>query len=483
MKLLKNVFISAGDNSLKLVDIHFDQRIQKIVQKLDRLVLWNDIDSPAKKNLFSREISFAQDPYGSTDYKGEFKFIMPGAIDSHVHFNTPGFEEREDFEHGSRAAAKGGVTTVIDMPCTSIPPVTSKKNFDIKKETIHGRSLVDYAFWGGIRGNDFSNGTDIQKQIDELAKEGVAGFKLYCLSGMNSFKDLTIEQILQAANCVKHTGLPIAVHAEDKYLVNSRVEQFVKQGRNDWEAYCQSRDVQAETKAISDLIEIAEKTDTKVHIVHLSSKPGLDLIKKAINREVKITVETCPHYLYFTQKEFANPLISAYLKTAPPVKFEEDKEALWQGLADNTLSFVTTDHAGCDPLKEKSSSNFWDVYGGIPGVEHRVPFLLSEGFKKGRITLSRTVELLSETPANYFNLQEKGSLNLGKQADMVLVNLWDSEKIDSKNMQSKGKYTPFEATTFDAVVERTYLRGKVLINNFGKPEADIGFGEFIQTIH
>jgi dihydroorotase-like cyclic amidohydrolase len=207
----------------------------------------------------------------------------------------------------------------------------------------------------------------------------------------------------------------------------------------------------------------------------------LDIIREAQRKGLKVTSETCPQYLFFTQEDFNNSKISAYLKTAPPVKNEIDCEALWQGLKDGTLSFVVTDHAGCNPEKEKSSKNFWEVYGGIPGVEHRVPFLFSEGFLKKKLTLSQTIKLLSSNVADYFNLKDKGYIKEGFDADFALINLWDKKVIDSKEMHSKGKYTPFEGIIFNAVVEKTFLRGELIMNNSGKIEQSIGYGKFIEA--
>ncbi len=227
------------------------------------------------------------------------------------------------------------------------------------------------------------------------------------------------------------------------------------------------------------MIEISKKTKCKVHIVHLSSARSLKLIKEARKSGINITAETCPHYLYFTQEDFKNLKISSFLKTAPPVKNQEDKEALWDGLNDGTLSFVTTDHAGCDPEKEKSQKNFWDVYGGIPGVEHRVPFLFSEGFKKNKLSLSNTVALLSSNAADYFNIKNKGYIKVGYDSDFTLIDLWSKEKVTAKKMHSKGKYTPFEGVTFDAVVSKTFLRGELIMNRKGRTEQTIGYGKFI----
>jgi len=476
-KILKNVLTCIDENQLKLVDVVFSDKIEKIIPQTTPVIEWRDISTQEKWGKFKRNIPLKKNPADAKIYDGKFLLLMPGAIDSHVHFNTPGFEDREDFEHGSLAAACGGVTTVIDMPCTSLPPVTSLENLKTKMKAIEGRSWVDYAFWGGVSGNDFQMWNQIDQNIQDLINMGVVGFKCYFVSGMYTFTDLTFEQMSKVAEMVEFNESILAVHAEDKALVLHRQMAFQNTGLNNWQAYCRARDDIAEGKAVTQAREIARRTDAQIHIVHLSSQLALEQIVKAKHEGLEITTETCPHYLYFTENDFKNQVISNYLKTAPPVKTEQDREALWQGLKDNTISFVTTDHAGCDSIKEKSSWNFWDVYGGIPGVEHRVPFLFSEGFKKGRLTLSRTIDLLSTNVAKFFHLDSKGSLAPGKDADMALINLWDKQVVKAEKMHSKGKYTPFEGVNFEAVVDSTFLRGKMISSSRGESEVDLGYGK------
>ena len=480
-KILKNVFLSTNENRLKLVDIYFSDKIEKVIDRISSEIEWKEIDNIDKRNIVTRQFSVNNHPSDSNILDGEFRVLTPGAIDSHVHFDTPGFEERDDFEHGSTAAAIGGVTTVIDMPCTSLPPVTNKNNFAVKQYALEKRSLVDYAFWGGVCGNDFDNNLNVEKQIQDLSDNGVVGFKTYLISGMDTFTDLTQERFLQTANWIKQTGKPMAVHAEDKNSILDRRTALQNVGQNTWRAYCLARDDKAEAAAVKLLVEIAEKTECRIHVVHLSSKLGLDIIREAQGEGLKITSETCPHYLFFTQRDFNNPEISSYLKTAPPVKNEVDRDALWEGLKDETLSFVVTDHAGCDPKKEKSSSNFWEVYGGIPGVEHRVPFLFSEGFLKNKLTLSQSIKLLSSNVADYFNLKNKGYVKEGLDADFTLINLWYKQVVKSQKMHSKGKYTPFEGITLNSVVEKTFLRGELIMNRIGATEQKIGYGKFIKV--
>jgi allantoinase len=464
MKILKNILLSTGENKLRAADVFFSGKIKEVRFRSDEFE-WKDVKEKSAKKTFIANVPKSNYPKSAEVIDGKWLLAIPGAVDAHVHFNTPGFEMREDFEHASFAAAFGGVTTVVDMPCTSVPPVTNLKNFRTKLRALKNRSYVDFAFWGGVGSEDLRGGLDVKRQIEDLASAGVVGFKVYTISGMEEFHDLTYPEIELVASLIRNTGKPMGVHAEDKSLVVNMRSRLVANGENSWEAYCKARSVRAESKAVSELIKIAGKSGARVHIVHLSSKAGLDKIIGAKKIGINISAETCPHYLYFTQDDFSNNKISAFLKTAPPVKFEKDKDALWKGLKNGAISFVTTDHAGCIPKRDKSSSNFWKVYGGIPGVEQRVPFLFSEGFLKGKISLQQTVDLLTSNPVEYYSLNGKGKIQPGFDADIALINLWKSKVVKSRSMHSKGKYTPFEGVEFNSVVEKTFLRGKQVVKN------------------
>ncbi len=479
-RVLRHVFISYKDNQLQLADVFFDDRIKEIRPVSDRVIDLKDIQSPQNWEIFKQQMKTKPGPIPAGEIDGECMLLIPGAIDAHVHFNTPGYEDREDFEHGSLAAAAGGVTMVMDMPCTSVPPVDSVHHLERKREALRERSLVDYAFWGGISGQMFSDPRNLEQTVDKLSDAGVVGFKSYFLSGMPDFSDLTVQQMQQAAMLVKKCGKILAVHAEDKKLVLERQKKFQQQQKNDWQAYWFSRDIQAERTAITNLVKICQKTGCRIHIVHISSAAGVELVRQAKSQGLPMSAETCPHYLHFTKSDFENPAICNYLKTAPPVKDHDDKEALWSGLSDGTLSFVTTDHAGCDPAKEKTSDNFWEVYGGIPGVEHRVAFLFSEGLKKGQLTLQQTVSLLAENPAQSFAVSaQKGFLKTGYDADFALINLWTEQKVSADLMHSKGKYTPFEGQLFTAAVNETYLRGNCVYTQ-GQRKVEFGYGQWIK---
>lgn len=457
LNILENVLICTEKNKLLLCDLLFDSKIKEIKPKTERFFEWVDIREKSRRNKLMSEFIKPKEGF-------DVLLAIPGGIDPHVHFGTPGFEFREDFEHGSKASLCGGTTTIIDMPCTSLPPVTSLENLAIKNAAIRGKGKVNYFFWGGVRGNNF-NEDEVKKNIYELTEAGVVGFKVYMTSGMESFSDLNDRQLETAARIITQTGKVMSVHAEDKSLVGYREKRFKTMNRNDWRAYCESRDIQAESSAVNKLISISEKTGCRIHVVHLSSKLALRSIKDAQKRLINITTETCPHYLHFTQEDFENELIRNYLKTAPPVKFSEDRKALWEGLADGSILFVTTDHAGCNPLHEKSSKNFWEVYGGIPGVEHRVQFLFSEGFIENKITLEQTIKLLSTNAAEYFGLTGKGKLACEYDADITLIDLWDSKRIRSEEMNSLGKYTPFDRELFKTVIKKVFVGGNVVYHN------------------
>lgn len=479
IKILKNTLYCLGGNRIGCADLVFDHKIRQILPHEMPALCWRDIATASKWRQWQLQHRCTHFDAAKNVLDGHFLLLIPGAIDTHVHFNTPGFEDRDDFDHGSLAAAHGGVTTVVDMPCTSMPPVTCLANMQAKLTALRQRSWIDYGLWGGVRGNDLAEGKDLARQIRELAEAGVIGFKAYLISGMSTFTDLTPEQMLQVAQWIKPTGLPLAVHAEDKKRVQQRSLRLRNAGANDWRAYGKSRDSEAESRAVATMIAIARQTKCPIHIVHLSSALALEQVRQAQKEGLPVSAETCPHYLFFTQADFARPEISAYLKTAPPVKSGGDRAALWGGLADGTIAFVTTDHAGCDPEKEKSAENFWQVYGGIPGVEHRVPFLFSEGFLKHRLTLEQSINLLCTGPACFSHFDSKGRLAIGQDADFALVNLWEQQVIRAHEMHCKGKYTPFAGIPLNALVEKTILRGQIVMNRSGMVERKLGEGRFV----
>ncbi len=404
-------------------------------------------------------------PAGSATAAGDEQWVnldgalvLPGAIDGHVHFDDPGFTHREDFASGTAAAAAGGVTCVADMPCTSLPPVTSDANLQNKLGIIKSKAHVDYVLWGGVSGNAVTEvGWD--DRLNELVDAGVGAIKIYMLSGMDTFRDLTASEVLEVLARTKRLGVPVGIHAEDRSLVEKLSKEAQLRGDDSALAYASSRPSAAEETAVAQAVEACRTTGARVHIVHLGSGAALDMIAAARQEGLPISAETCPQYLEFTTDDLER--LGSMLKTAPVVKSEADRERLWQGVAAGEISFVATDHAAGRWPEEKETGSFWTDYGGIPGVELLLPYLYSEGFCRGRITLQRLTQITASEPARFFGIDHrKGRLRKGCDADFVVFDERARWTVRAAGLHNLNRYTPFEGREFAGRVRSTYVRGR-----------------------
>ncbi|MBC8415184.1 MAG: dihydroorotase [Candidatus Cloacimonetes bacterium] len=447
MILIKNALVSAGNkNETKLVNILFNEKIKQI-----------------------SEDSISANVTETIDLQG--KLLIPGCIDAHVHFNDPGFTHHEDFTSGTMAAAYGGITTVIDMPCTSIPPVTNKKNLYSKLDVIEKKAVVDFALWGGIRSNDFPLS---EEMILELWQEGIVGFKLYTISGMDTFAAVSYDDIENIFRTFP--DLLYAFHAEDAEIIKNALADFSSEELTKSETYVYTRPVAAEYTAVKKILKIAK--NNHVHFVHISSRKAAELIWKA-KKKMDITFETCPHYLQFTADDF--PELKGRLKTTPPVKFKEDKQFLRSCLKNGSVDFITTDHAGCDWKTEKELDDFSKIYSGIPAIELMIPYLFSEFYLKEKVPLTTMIKLTSENQAKRYGLfPNKGSLKMGTDADFTVIDLNKKITIDEKKLHSLGKYSPFDGNTFNCSVNKTIVRGKVVFNSQHGLLQKPGWGKFVR---
>jgi len=322
MKKITDVFVfSQEKKSLFLAEIEFDSKIHKIKPIKEYSATPKKLISSMKKLKGSRTSFLSGSP---EVFDGNYNLLIPAGIDPHVHFDDPGFEFRENFYTGTLSAVFGGITTIIDMPCTSVPPVINKENLQRKLEVVSPKAVIDFAFWGGVSGTEFDDNLEVEKFMSDLAESGVVGYKTYLISGMKEFTELNEERLEKVANIAKKLNLPVAVHAEDKDLVRNRRHKLQKKNKNEFSDYCRARDVKAEVTAVKKVINIARRSGAQFHIVHLSSKKSMELVRKAHMGGVKINTETCPHFLAFTQSDYKE--IGSILKTAPPVKKEEDKK-------------------------------------------------------------------------------------------------------------------------------------------------------------
>jgi len=384
----------------------------------------------------------------------EGALVLPGVVDAHVHFDDPGYTWRETFASGTRAAAAGGVTCVADMPCTSVPPVVNRDTLRAKLTEIAPKAHVDFALWGGVCANRMLDDETWRRDLQELCQGGVAALKVYLLSGMASFQALEQSQLCEVARACARQGLPLGVHAEDSAFVAAQDE-----GAGDWASWWKTRPGEAERLAALTVMQAASTSGAHLHVVHVGSGAALAVLEEARRQGLRISAETCPHYLAFTREDFGR--LGSMLKTLPPVKEATDREALWQGLASGGIAFLTTDHAAGEWPREKHTGLFATDYGGIPGVELLLPFLLTHGVQAGRITLGQLVEVLCKAPARFLGVGDrKGALAPGMDADFVVVEDASTWTVSAHDLHCLNRYTPWEGERMGARVLETWVRGR-----------------------
>jgi len=355
----------------------------------------------------------------------EGNIILPGLIDVHVHFREPGLTWKEDWSTGSRAAAKGGITHVMDMPNT-IPPTTTVERL-LDKKKLARKSIVNFDIYAGIS----SDNLDL---IPELSK-CVKAFKLYMAQ---STRELMLREDLlsEAFSKVSKTGKILCVHAEDQNINERFLEKYKK--RNDPIAYALSKPKESEISAIKRAINLAIESKVKLHVCHVSTKEGLDLIRKA-KEDVDITCEVTPHNLFMTQEDLVK--LGTLAKMSPPLRTKEDQIALWKAINDGTVDILASDHAP-HTLEEKSK-DIWNAPSGVPGVETSLQLMLNV-VNKRIITVKRLVELMHDNPVKRFGLGNYGNIEKGNDANLTIIDLKRKWKISRDDLLTKCDWSPYE---------------------------------------
>lgn len=396
--------------------------------------------------------------------------VLPGAIDPHVHFFDPGYTHKEDFYHGTAASASGGVTTVIDMPDTSDPAVIDGASIRAKLDQVSTRAVIDFGFFGGISGALCDD--RLEDRIAEMADE-VCGIKTYETSGAAHFPRVSHHQYEQILELTRKHDCIVLVHAED-YDYVAAATPVAKAGGDGGMQFYLSRPEIAETLSVFSVTEIAEQLQAPMHIVHLGTARAAEIVA---GRRYS-SGETCPQYLEFDCEDFDR--IGAPLKITPPVKGPANKQLLWRMLADGGIDFVASDHAP-GTAEEKSTGSIWTDYAGIPGGPVLFPYVLSEGYLAGRLSLARLLQVCSEAAARRYRLADrKGSISVGMDADLVFVDTDAKTVIRGADSLSKGKITPYEGRTLRGKVIRTMVRGRTVYTSNNGITAEAGYGAFVR---
>jgi allantoinase len=385
--------------------------------------------------------------------------VVPGFIDSHVHFNDPGRTEWEGIETGSRAAAIGGTTTIFDMPLNSSPSVTNLKNLQNKKDYLTAKSYIDYALWGGMTGKNVHNTAELARM-----SEGIIAWKAFMSdSGIDDFPFVPPEQLEQAMKITAEQNKILALHAESQEVINSLTTFYKNQkGMNERKAFLTSRTISAEKQAVNAALEVAAKYGTAIHFVHISSPKVVEQIQQAKKSGLNVTVETCPHYLVFDEDDFLTA--GAILKCAPPIRPREEVEGLWECLSKGWIDTIGSDHSPC-LYSMKNTDSIWDAWGGIQGVQFTWLALLDEALKR-KIPLKDILPLGTANVADRFGISEKkGRIQPGLDADLVLISLDETTFVDQPSIAFRNQYSPYENRTFLLKVKKTILRGTVLYDD------------------
>jgi allantoinase len=386
---------------------------------------------------------------------GENSVVMPGLVDTHVHVNEPGRTEWEGFQSATRAAAAGGVTTIVEMPLNSIPPTTTLANFQEKLKAAEGKCSVDVGFWGGVvPGN--------ARELSSLFEAGVVGFKCFLIhSGVDEFPNVTEADLLEAMPELARLGAVLIVHAEVPEAIDEALKEVGETASDPrkYSTFLKSRPREAENKAVALMIRLSRETGVRVHIVHHSSSDALPALRQARQEGVRITIETCPHYLCFAAEDI--PDGATEFKCCPPVRERENREQLWSALDEGLIEMIVSDHSPCPPgMKHLDSGNFMEAWGGISSLQLRLPIMWTQARDRG-YSINHLVEWLCRAPSRLVGLDKcKGTIAAGYDADLVIWNPQAAFRVEPSMLHHRHKLTPYAGQTLSGAVEETYLRGR-----------------------
>jgi allantoinase len=396
--------------------------------------------------------------------------VMPGLVDSHVHVNEPGRSEWEGFASATRAAAAGGITTIVDMPLNSIPATTTAAALEEKLAAAEGKCWVDVGFHGGVVPGNLGD-------LAALCERGVLGFKCFLVpSGVDEFGHVGEAELAPALEVLGDAGVPLLVHAELEGPIAAAAETVMALSPYRYLTYLRSRPPSAEDQAIAMLIGLARaRPGARVHVVHCASSGALELLGAARQEGVTIGAETCPHYLHFAAEEV--PDRATEYKCAPPIREAENREALWGGVAGGVIDMVVSDHSPCTPeLKRREVGDFMAAWGGIASLQLTLPVMWTEMRRRG-LGVEQLVAWMCRGPADLVRLERKATIARGFDADLAI---WDPDarfQVDGAALQHRSPLTPYHGETLYGMVDTTIVGGEVVYQN-GR-HADRASGRFL----
>jgi allantoinase len=423
-----------------------------------RRVLTGPVFSPATVLVSDGRISAIEPfesnhPADSSMDLADDEVLIPGVVDTHVHVNEPGRTDWEGFASATRAAAAGGITTIVDMPLNSVPPTIDLRALDTKRRAADSQSHVDVGFWGGAVPASLGG-------LRELSDAGVCGFKCFLLdSGVPEFPPLDAGQLEAAMREIAGFDGLLIVHAEDGPTIAA-----VGGHSRSYSDFLRSRPPESEDVAIGQVVDAARRTGARAHIVHLSSGGAVDILSRARADGVRLSVETCPHYLALTAEEVADG--DTRFKCCPPIRSQDNQERLWQALSEGVIDIIVSDHSPSPPgLKSLETGDFFAAWGGVSSLQLSLPVVWTQARQRGH-DLARVMGWMSSGPARFAGLAAKGGIQPGNDADLVVFAPEESFVVEPAALQHRHPLTPYAGRELTGVARRTYLRGEPVTGSF-----------------
>ncbi|MFX1293462.1 MAG: dihydroorotase family protein [Promethearchaeota archaeon] len=393
------------------------------------------------------------------------QLVIPGVIDIHTHLRDLKYSRKEDFFTGTCAAANGGITTVIDMPNTN-PPTISSQLLKEKMIIAQRKIVINTGFYAGIPNK--------LKEINSFKDLGIFGFKLFLSHSLSQFNIENTELLQKLFRKLKEINYPILIHAERKKDIEELIDQNKKKGLTSQELYLKSHSREVERRAIEYIIKLDALINTQIHICHVSTTEGVEIIEKMKNERRNISAEVTPHHLFLTKDDLES--YGTFAKILPPLRTFKDLAALWRGINKGTIDIISTDHAP-HMLSEKEC-DFSQAANGIPGFETYIPLLFT-AIHKEKVHLSRLIQIISENPANFLQLSNKGKILVGFDADLTVIDLKKEKMIKAADFFSKAKFSPFNKYKVKGIPTMTIVNGKIIMDD-GDIQVPMGLGNIIR---